>query len=166
MRLAAGVTVAVFLVARGWAAEAGSTSTVRAALHYFDDDAIVWREAPPTMPPGASVTAPMGDPRTGASTMMLKIPKGYTLKPHRHGADEAGVVVSGWLQAGEGESADPATSERLGPGDWVHIPAGTPHWVTAVDDCVLVLFSYGPRTTLWVNPADDPAKSAPAPTAK
>ena len=157
--------VAVGLLAG--AANAGEVagSTGAAKVHYFDDEKTVWLDPPPFYARGAKMTPPVGDPRTGPHTFMLKAPAGYTVKPHTHAQDEVAVVISGWMIGGEGGVVNLDGGELLGPGDWVHIPANVPHWLWVKSDCELVRISYGPASFTYVNPADDPSGQSPGPAA-
>jgi mannose-6-phosphate isomerase len=56
-----------------------------------------------------------------------------SLQYHVH-KDETSVVLSGAALMEYGRAADALTSQHLGPGDTIHLPAGTLHRITAITD--------------------------------
>ena len=67
-----------------------------------------------------------GDPATGPSGVMLKMPAGFETPIHTHSAGYRAVVIQGqathWI-----EGADPSAAHRAGPGSYVVQPAGEWH---------------------------------------
>lgn len=80
---------------------------------------------------------------------------------HIHDGEQALIVVDGrGLIVWEGLD----TAQVLGPGDWVHVEPGTPHWHGAVPDDVFVhlaVTSSGP--TRWLHAVDDETYSRSLP---
>src|SRR5688572_27802866 len=66
-----------------------------------------WKDAPPSLPPGAKAALIEGDPsKAGPFTLRLKFPKGYKIQPHTHPAVEHVTVLQGTFQMGLGEKWD------------------------------------------------------------
>src|SRR5688572_14496478 len=68
---------------------------------------LTWKDAPPSLPPGAKMTVLEGNPaEAGPFTMRLKLPAGYRIPPHHHPADEHATVLAGTFSMGLGETFD------------------------------------------------------------
>ena len=89
----------------------------------------------------------------------LKLPAGYKIMPHWHPTDELVTVISGEFAAGMGDKVDP-NAKAMGPGAFVSLPAKMHHYGVATKDTVVEVSSMGPFAITYVNPADDPTKSA------
>ena len=80
---------------------------------------IDWK-ASGSLPPGAEYHLMYEDSKTHAVQTLVRFPRGYTLPPHSHSADELMLVLKGRLVLGFGER-----KETVGPGGYALIPAGT-----------------------------------------
>jgi uncharacterized protein (TIGR02246 family) len=126
---------------------------------HFHAREIVWRDGPPSLPPGAKIAVLEGDPmQPGAFTFRLKFPGGYRIPPHFHPVIEHVTVVSGAFSVGQGERWDDAKLVRLDAGDFIHMPPGSRHFALATGETVVQLHSTGPWGITYVNPQDDPRK--------
>jgi uncharacterized protein (TIGR02246 family) len=126
---------------------------------HFHARELVWRDAPPSLPPGAKIAVLEGDPtQPGPFTFRLKFPAGYRIPPHFHPVIEHATVVSGALSIGQGDRWDDSKLVRLDVGDFIHMPPGTRHFVTATGETVIQLHAIGPWGVTYVNPQDDPRK--------
>lgn len=126
---------------------------------HFHARELVWRDAPPSLPPGAKIAVLEGDPtQPGAFTFRLKFPAGYRIPPHFHPVIEHASVVSGALSIGQGDRWDDSKLVRLDAGDFIHMPLGTRHFVVATGETVIQLHGTGPWGITYVNPQDDPRK--------
>ena len=81
-------------------------------------------------------------------------------KPHRHPTDGTAIVLQGTYLLGVGETYDPAKQQALTVGDYVYVPKEVAHFDSCKGETVLYAHGIGPLEFNWVNPADDPAKSA------
>ncbi len=64
---------------------------------------IKWAAAPPSLPKGAQIAVLSGDPgKEGPFVLRFKLPAGYKVPPHMHGADENVTVISGTANFGTG----------------------------------------------------------------
>ncbi len=121
-------------------------------------DEVKWGPAPPSLPPGAQASALLGHPsKEGPFVLRLKFPAGFIVPPHRHSKDEFVTVLGGGFAVGAGEKLDP-NAKPLTTGSFVHLPAGMPHFASAVGETIVQINGMGPFDVIYINPADDPRK--------
>lgn len=121
-------------------------------------DAVKWGPAPPSLPPGAQAAALLGSPaKEGPFVLRLKFPAGFTIPPHRHSKDEFVTVMAGGFAVAAGEKLDPE-AKALTAGSFVHLPAGMPHYATAVGETIVQINGTGPFDVIYLDPKDDPRK--------
>jgi mannose-6-phosphate isomerase len=66
---------------------------------------------------------------------IINVTAGHSLSLQYHlRKDETSSVLSGAAVVEYGPSADALTSQHFGPGDTIHLPAGTVHRITAITD--------------------------------
>ena len=101
-----------------------------------------------------------GDPtKPGLYTLRLSLPPHTKVQPHSHKDDRAATVVSGDWSFAYGPRFDAAALKKLPPGSYYTEPGGTPHFAESGDlGVVIQITGYGPSDTVYVNPADDPAR--------
>jgi quercetin dioxygenase-like cupin family protein len=117
-------------------------------------EALVWSPISPAYAPGALSAVVHGDPsKDGISVVRLKMPPGYRVALHTHSTDEFATVLSGEVTL----DLD-GTAHALKAGAFVHVPAGVPHGVSSAAGTELEIVAPGPRTIVYVNPADDPRR--------
>jgi quercetin dioxygenase-like cupin family protein len=97
--------------------------------------------------PGAAAAAiydqPIGlrllyqDPSSGEEHYLVRYPAGVRGRPHRHTVAHTIVVLEGRLDA---------NGQTVGPGAYIHFPAGErmQHQATADEACLFVLLFHGP----------------------
>ena len=84
----------------------------------------------------------LGDSSQGGAWVdRVKIPAGVRALAHTHPQDELVTVIEGIWYLGEGEKFDPAKLKGYGPGSFIIIPAGVPHFVAAKEGGVIVQLS-------------------------
>ena len=99
----------------------------------------------------------MGDPsKEGLYALRLKVPKGYRIPPHTHPTQEVITVISGTINLGMGETADPAKAKALPAGTFYVMPPGMPHFAYFEEETIIQGNAIGPSVINYVNPADDP----------
>jgi len=108
------------------------------------------------MPKGVQSSLVFGDPKVGPFIVLLKIPAGTTIMPHRHSAEEVATVISGTLEFGTGDKIDMAKATKIAAGGYVDVPAKTAHWARAQTEVITVRFANGPGDISYVDPKDDP----------
>jgi mannose-6-phosphate isomerase-like protein (cupin superfamily) len=87
------------------------------------------------------------DPKTGATQLLIKMPKRMHVPVHWHSANETHTVIKGTMVFEHG-----GQPHELGPGGFNYIPARTPHQAWSVTDDALVFITVdGPWDVNWVN---------------
>jgi mannose-6-phosphate isomerase len=70
---------------------------------------------------------------------VIHVTAGHSLSLQYHEQkDETSCVLSGAALVEYGPAADSLTSQHMGPGDTIHLPAGTVHRITAITDLAFV----------------------------
>ena len=130
----------------------------------------LWKKAPPLVrsskhawtpdpfDPRRSSALLVGDPtKPGSYTVRYRVAAGYTLGLHLHpDEDEQVTVLSGSVHWSSGEAGSGAPEYTLTAGGFAPAPAGTPHRLWTTEECVIQMTGTGPRTYVYLNPADDP----------
>lgn len=104
----------------------------------------------PRRPDGAGIAVLRGDPATGPSDMLMRMPRGGG-RMHTHTADYTLTVLSGRMrhwQQGEAEAAAPV----LGPGSYWFQPGGKPHADSCLDDSCLMVISWSGKRDAQATP--------------
>jgi quercetin dioxygenase-like cupin family protein len=123
---------------------------------------IVWKDGPPSLPPGAKFAVLEGDPgKPGPFVFRVKAPDGYRIPPHTHPKPERVTVLSGTFHIGTGDTFDPAKGRAMPTGTYGTWPPGMKHFVWATGETILQFHGDGPWTITYVNPADDPRTTKP-----
>jgi hypothetical protein len=121
--------------------------------------AIVWKDGPPSLLPGAKMVVLEGNPAAeGPFTMRLKVPDGFRIMPHSHPKMERLTVLSGTFRLGMGETFNADKMEDLPAGTYGFWPAGMKHYAMAKGETIVQLHGIGPWQIIYINPADDPRK--------
>jgi quercetin dioxygenase-like cupin family protein len=124
---------------------------------------LVWGDAPPSLPPGAKLAVLYGDPgKQGLFILRLKLPANFKIPAHWHPTDENVNVISGAFMMGMGDKLDPAKAKELQPGGFASMPAKTNHFAIAKKETIVQVTAMGPFVITYVNPEDDPRKTAAA----
>jgi quercetin dioxygenase-like cupin family protein len=125
---------------------------------------VQWVAAPPSLPPGAKMAVLDGDPGGSALfTIRLQFPDGYTVPPHFHPTDEHVTVISGTLGLGMGDVIDRSKMMTLRSGGYITAPAQGHHYAVARGSTVVQIHATGPFVITYVNPKDDPRRTATTP---
>ena len=102
-----------------------------------------------------------GDPAKAAPfTVELSMPDGYRVPPHFHPTAEHVVVRSGTLLVGMGDTVDLARAKVMTRGQSGDIAARMHHFAAARGATVIAVSAQGPFALTYVNPADDPQRTA------
>ena len=125
---------------------------------------IKWGDAPAIFPKGAKMAVLYGDPSKAGELFIvrLKVPAGYKIPAHWHPTDENVTVISGTFNMGMGDKLDAAKSKAFPAGSFVVAPAKVNHFAFAKGAAIVEVSAMGPFAMTYVNPADDPTKSASA----
>ena len=126
-----------------------------------DPASIHWGDAPPSLPKGAKLAVLSGDPgKEGPFVLRIKTPANYRIAPHTHTQAEQLTVLSGTLYLGMGEKMDKAHVHALPMGGFHSLPGKTPHYAFTKVPTVIQVNGNGPLDIIYLNPADNPDKSA------
>lgn len=126
-----------------------------ATLRY--PDALVWKEGPPSLPPGAQVTVLEGDPtKPGAFVFRLRLPDGYRVPVHTHPRPERVTVISGTFHIGMGDKFKASMAQPMTAGTYGIWPAGMKHFVWVEGETVVQFHGDGPWVITYADPAEDP----------
>ncbi len=116
---------------------------------------LTWKDAA-GYPVGCKMAEVHSDAKAMIMSAYMMFPAGTKVAAHTHPATHWGTVVSGTCTFGLG--TDPTKGTDMGPGDFVSIPAGTPHWLVAKTDCTVFATAMGAPGMTYINPTDDPRK--------
>jgi hypothetical protein len=123
---------------------------------------IKWGDAPPDVPKGASLAVLSGDPSKKAPfTIRMKLPAGYKIPPHWHSNDEQLTIISGNFLLHMGDTMD-APASALTTGGFHFLPGKMHHAAEAKAETIVQINGMGPFDIHYLNPADNPNKSAAA----
>jgi len=100
----------------------------------------------------------LGDPtKPGPYTVRTRAEAGYAIGAHLHPTeDEHLTVLSGALHWSSGAAGSGAAEHVLPAGGYIVFPAGTPHRLWVTEATVLQMSGIGPRTYVYLDPAEDP----------
>src|SRR6267142_102938 len=100
-----------------------------------------------------------GDPtKPGLYVLALRAPANMTIQAHSHKDDRVATVLKGTWYFGYGEKFDEKALKALPPGSSYTEPPNTAHFARTREQVVLEIVGYGPSSTTYVNPAEDPTK--------
>lgn len=100
-----------------------------------------------------------GDPsKPGIYVLALRAPANATIQAHMHKDDRVATVLKGTWYFGYGQKFDEKALKALPPGSSYTEPPNTAHFARTREPVVIEIVGYGPTSTTYVNPADDPAK--------
>jgi quercetin dioxygenase-like cupin family protein len=123
---------------------------------------IKWGDVPPVFPKGAKMAVLYGDPSKPGELFIvrLKMPAGYKIPAHWHPTDENITVISGTFSLGMGDKLDPAKAKAFPAGSFAVAPAKMNHFAFAKQPAIVEVSAIGPFAINYVNPDDDPSKTA------
>jgi quercetin dioxygenase-like cupin family protein len=125
------------------------TALTRAA----SDPLLKWGPCPAPLPTGCELTVLHGDPARPNADVMLRMPGGYVIPPHRHSSAERMVLVSGQMEVKYQGSA----AATLNAGNYAYGPPNVPHRATCVGtaQCHLFVAFEGPVDVVAVEGSID-----------
>jgi pimeloyl-ACP methyl ester carboxylesterase/uncharacterized RmlC-like cupin family protein len=99
-----------------------------------------------------------GDPNSaGVYTIMLRVPPHTQIAAHSHRDDRVATVISGTWHIGYGDKFDETKLKALAPGSFYTEPPNRTHFAETGDDPVVVqITGFGPSSTTYVDPSQDP----------
>jgi hypothetical protein len=151
--LAAGALVLLSLPVAG--------ADAPADMAMVNPGAIKWGDPPPVLPKGAKVAVLKGDPsKPGPFVMRGMFPANYKIAPHTHTQAENITVLTGTLYLGFGDKADLKKGHALKAGGFHYLPGKTAHYAYTKGPVILQVHGEGPFDLVYLNPADNPDKTA------
>ena len=100
-----------------------------------------------------------GDPsKTGLYTLMLRVGPNMRIQAHSHGDDRVATVVKGTWYFAYGTEFREAALRPYGAGTFYTEPPNVPHFAMTTEEVVLQITGFGPSSTTYVDPANDPAR--------
>jgi hypothetical protein len=139
--------------------EHGSTNGAAATMQHrtIKPDQVEWKDAPPSLPPGAKAFMLEGDPaKEGFFALRLMMPDGYQIPAHFHPGVERLTVISGTFHLGMGDKFDKTAAEALPAGTYTFMQPGMRHFAWAEGPTVVQITTLGPWGITYVNSSDDP----------
>jgi len=123
---------------------------------------IKWGDVPAVFPKGAKMAVLYGDPAKEGQLFIvrLKMPAGYKIAAHWHPTDENITVLTGTFLLGMGDKLDASKTKPFPAGSFAVAPAKMNHFAIAKQAAIVEVSAIGPFAITYVNPADDPSKSA------
>ena len=106
------------------------------------DPALQWGPCPAPLQQGCELAVLHGDPAKPNADVLLRLPGGYVIPPHRHSSAERMILVGGQLEVKY--QGTPAAT--LKAGNYAYGPANLPHRATCVGttQCHLFVAFEGP----------------------
>ncbi len=100
------------------------------------DPALQWGPCPAPFPAGCELTVLHGDPAKPNADVMLRMPGGYVIPPHRHSSAERMILVGGQLEV----RYQGAAAATLNAGNYAYGPANAAHQATCLGSAQCHLF--------------------------
>lgn len=107
--------------------------------------------------PEARIATLYGDPaEEGHYIVRLTLPPNWTGRPHTHGGAELLTIHSGMCYLAHGEALTREAAQKLVPGAFVALPAGTKmRGFTGAEGCLVDVQGQGPMTTQYLDEEGD-----------
>lgn len=133
---------AICLIAGIAAASASAIAADAPLAIRADSPALKWGPCPAPFARGCEITVLHGDPAKPNADILLRVPGGFRLPPHKHSSAERMILVGGQLRV-RYEGNPPRV---LTPGSYAYGPAGLPHEGQCLgrQRCVLFIAFEGP----------------------
>ncbi len=125
---------------------------------------IKWPAAAPTLGTagvaGLQIVVLKGDPKKpGLYTLLLRLPPNTKILAHSHQDDRTACVLSGDWYFGYGREFDEAALKEMPAGSFYTEPPGVEHFGQTKDqETTIEITGYGPTSTTYVDPKNDPMK--------
>jgi uncharacterized RmlC-like cupin family protein len=109
---------------------------------------------------GIQTVVIQGDPtKPGLYTIRLKIAPNMKIQAHSHQDERSAIVVSGNWYIGFGHEFDEKALKELPAGGFYTEPANVDHFAMTKGEVVVQITGYGPTSTRYFDPSQDPARS-------
>lgn len=126
----------------------------------YSPEAIVWKDGPASLPPGAQIAVLEGDPaKEGMFVMRVKVPDGFHIPAHTHPKPERVTIIQGIFKLAMGANPKKEDARILPVGTYGVWPPGMVHAVWIEGETIVQFHGMGPWIIEYVNPKDDPRKA-------
>jgi len=100
-----------------------------------------------------------GDPtKPGLYVLQLRAAPNMTIQAHSHKDDRVATVLKGTWYFGYGTKFNEAGLKALEPGSVYAEPPNVAHFARTKEEVIIQIVGYGPSSTTYVDPANDPTK--------
>jgi quercetin dioxygenase-like cupin family protein len=100
-----------------------------------------------------------GDPtKPGLYVLQLRAAPNMTIQAHSHKDDRVATVLKGTWYFGYGDKFNEAALKALEPGSVYAEPPNVAHFAKTKEEVIIQIVGYGPSSTTYVDPANDPTK--------
>jgi quercetin dioxygenase-like cupin family protein len=111
----------------------------------FIPEAIAWKDAPPTLPPGSKISVLEGNPGAdGMFTMRVRVPAGSAIPPHWHPRQERVTILVGAVDLGFGSVANAGNVTRYRAGSFYVNPPRVMHYLFFPEATEMQMTGVGP----------------------
>lgn len=157
MKTASLLPIFIFAICGSVLAEESHSKTATTGMALYSPAEIVWKDGPPSLPPGAKIAILEGDPaKEGMFVMRVKVPNGFHIPPHTHPKPERVTIIQGIFKLAMGENPKKEDARALPAGTYGYWPPGMVHAVWIEGETIVQFHGMGPWVINYVNPADDP----------
>jgi quercetin dioxygenase-like cupin family protein len=125
-------------------------------------DTLAWKDNP-SLPKGTQIAVLLGDPAKAGDSVVVrvKLPPNYKIPPHTHPYAEVVTVMSGSINFSMGEKFDATKGATMKAGTFNVVPPKHAHYAWTGNESVILQVQFtGPAVIDYINPADDPRKTA------
>jgi len=111
----------------------------------FIPEAIAWKDAPATLPPGSKISVLEGNPGAdGMFTMRVRVPAGSAIPPHWHPRQERVTILAGAVDLGFGSVANAGNVTRYRAGSFYVNPPRVMHYLFFPEATEMQMTGVGP----------------------
>jgi len=112
----------------------------------FNEEEIIWKQAPPNMPAGTRIAILEGNPqKEGMFTIRLKAPKNMRMQVHQHPGKERVTILAGVMYVSFGKKYDENKATSFGVGSYYVNPSKQYHYVFTKDaEAIAQITGMGP----------------------
>jgi quercetin dioxygenase-like cupin family protein len=123
----------------------------------FIPEAIAFKDAPPTLPPGSKVSVLEGNPGAeGMFTMRVRVPAGSAIPPHWHPRQERVTILAGAVDLGFGSVANAASVTRYRTGSFYINPPRVMHYLFFPENTEMQITGVGPWELMKSDDSESP----------
>ncbi len=155
--IATGLAVLIASTGAGLAQDHGT----HGAVTLPDAASAIYQPGPPNLPKGTQISMVRVIRASRAPLSCGEVSRQHGDRAHTHSEAETLTILSGSIYHEHGTTIDRAKGKELRTGGFVFLPKDMPHSLWTTEQPVeLQVNGSGPLGLNYINPADDPSKSA------